>query len=163
MGVDYDDIYKAFTGYLKEKNLRQTEERCIILKHICSFGGHFDINTLYEKLEEGPFHVSKATLYNSLDLYVEAGIVVKHQFTPQSVQFELRALANTHQHLICTKCHSVSEVSNRHLLTDLKQLKIRRFTPEYYCMYIFGVCSKCAFKLNREKKIPQAKPVQSKK
>lgn len=148
----YTELKKKFTGYIIDKNLRKTEERYKIFEHICTFPGHFDINTLYEKLETENYHVSKATLYNTLDLLTEAGLVVKHQITPQSIQYELRILAETHQHLVCTKCGEFREIRSQTLKADLKKLKVRRFTPEYYSLYIFGICSKCTFRIRQEKK-----------
>lgn len=143
---------KKFTGYLEQKKLRKTEERYTILELICALTNHFDIFTLHEKLEEQNFHVSKATLYNTIDLLVEAGLVVRHQITPQSVQYELRVLADTHQHLICTKCGDVREIRDQALKADMKNLKVSRFTPEYYCLYVYGICSKCTFKMRQQKK-----------
>lgn len=58
------------------------------------------------------FHVSKATLYNTLDVLVDAGLVVRHQITVQSVQYELRIYADTHLHLVCTRCGTMRELRN---------------------------------------------------
>lgn len=148
----YSELKKQFTGYLIEKKLRRTEERYTILKQICTYSNHFDIGTLHEKLEDENFHVSKATLYNTLDIFTEAGLIVRHQINPQCVQYELRMLADTHQHLICTKCGMVREIRNQTLKAEIKNLKITRFTTEFSCLYIYGICSKCTFRLRQEKK-----------
>jgi len=148
----YSEIRKKFTGYLTEKKLRKTEERFTILQLICTLNGHFDIVTLHDKLEEMNFHVSKATLYNTVDLLVEAGLVVRHQITPLSIQYELRMLADTHQHLICTKCGEVREIRNQSLIADINNLKVKRFTTEFFSLYIYGICSKCTFKLRQQKR-----------
>jgi len=86
----YTEIRALFTEYLTEKKLRKTEERYAIFKEICAFPGHFDVCMLSDRLEQDNFHVSKATLYNTLDVLVDAGLVVRHQITVQSVQYELR-------------------------------------------------------------------------
>lgn len=95
---------------------------------------------------------SKATLYNTLDVLVDAGLVVRHQITVQSVQYELRIYADTHLHLVCTRCGAIRELRNSALKADMRNLKVSRFTPEYYCLYIYGLCSKCKFKLQRSVK-----------
>ena len=100
----YTEIRALFTEYLTEKKLRKTEERYAIFKEICAFPGHFDVCMLSDRLEQDNFHVSKATLYNTLDVLVDAGLVVRHQITVQSVQYELRIYADTHLHLVCTRC-----------------------------------------------------------
>ena len=72
-----------FTRYLAEKKLRKTEERYAILECICSFPGHFDMRLLHQKLEEMNFHVSRATVYNTVDVLVDSGLIVRHQLTAQ--------------------------------------------------------------------------------
>lgn len=147
----YSDLCKKFTCYLEDKKHRKTEERNTIFRHICSFTGHFDVFTLHEQLENENFHVSKATLYNTLDILVEAALIVRHQINPQTVQYELRIFADTHQHLICTRCGHVREIRNQTLKADIKKLKVQRFIPEFYCLYIYGICSKCTFRLRQQK------------
>ncbi len=142
----YTEMRELFTEYLTERKLRKTEERYTIFKEICDFPGHFDVPALSEKLERNNFHVSKATLYNTLDVLVDAGLVVRHQWNAQPVQYELRIYAETHAHLICRKCGMIRELRNGAFTASARGMKISRFTPEYYCLYIYGICSKCRFK-----------------
>ncbi len=137
------------TGYLAEKKLRRTEERYMIFQNICSFPGHFDVCMLHQQLEDNNYHVSKATLYNTLEILVDAGLIVRHQINTKIVQYELRKLADTHLHLICTKCGAVRELRDSTLKTDVDNLKIARFTPEYCSLYIYGLCSKCKYRMQR--------------
>ena len=148
----YTEMFASFTGYLSEKKLRKTEERITIFKEICTFPGHFDVGALSDKLEQDNFHVSKATLYNTLDVLVDAGLIVRHPISTQPVQYELRLYADTHIHLVCTRCGAVRELPIQEIGTEMKSKKITRFTPEYYCLYIYGLCSKCKFKLRRLEK-----------
>lgn len=112
---------QSFTEYLTEKKLRKTEERYAIFECICRFSGHFDMYSLQEKLEETNFHVSKATLYNTLDVLEDGGLIVRHQLNAQSVQYELRALAETHLHLICMKCGAIREMKDSMLKKGCQQ------------------------------------------
>ena len=145
----YTEISSLFTEYLAEKKLRKTEERYMILKEICTFLGHFDVCMLSAKLEEDNFHVSKATLYNTLDVLVDSGLVVRHQMSVQSLQYELRIYADTHLHLVCKKCGAVREIRNNMLRASISNIKVSRFTPEFYSLYIYGLCSKCKYKEQR--------------
>lgn len=145
----YTEMQTLFAAYLTEKKLRRTEERYTIFEYICTFPGHFDIGMLYEKLENNHFHVSKATLYNTLEVLVDARLVVRHQVTSKSVQYELRIWADRHLHLICTRCGAIREVEMDALKTELDNMKLTRFTPEFYCLYIYGLCSKCKYKRQR--------------
>ena len=97
------------------------------------------------------FHVSRATVYNTVDVLVDSGLIVRHQLTAQAVQYELRMLAETHLHLICMKCGAIREQKDATLKKDVGALKISRFTPEYHALYIYGLCSKCKYRLQRKK------------
>lgn len=141
-------VYRISNG---EETAENRGEICYIQGDMC-FPGHFDMCMLSDRLEQDNFHVSKATLYNTLDVLVDAGLVVRHQITVQSVQYELRIYADTHLHLVCTRCGAIRELRNSALKADMRNLKVSRFTPEYYCLYIYGLCSKCKFKLQRSVK-----------
>ncbi|MDH6314217.1 Fur family ferric uptake transcriptional regulator [Parabacteroides sp. PFB2-10] len=148
----YSELKQQFTDYLVDKKMRRTEERYTILKHISEIEGHFDMVSLHEQLDTNNFHVSLATLYNNVDHFIQAGLVVRHHISPQIVQYELRIHAETHQHLVCTHCGDVREIRNKTLRADIKNLKLRRFTPEYASLYIYGICSKCTFRIRQEKR-----------
>lgn len=147
----YNELLTLFTNYMTGKKLRKTEERYKIFELLCTFPGHFDIDMLHEKLQEVRFHVSKATLYNTLEVIVDAGLLIPHQIASRATQYELKHLADSHQHLICTKCGTIREIRTEALKADLKKLKITRFTPEFYCLYVYGICSKCKFKMRMKK------------
>lgn len=138
-----------FTEYISERGLRKTEERYTILKSICSFRGHFDMNLLADKLQKLNYRVSRATLYNTLNILVDAGLLVRHPMTVQNVQYELRIYADTHLHLICTECGSIRELRDGCLVDGMKNLRPLRFVPNYYCLYIYGLCGRCRAKLKR--------------
>lgn len=146
----YIEMQNLFTRYLVERKLRKTEERYAIFQCICSFPGHFEVEQLYQKLEETHFHVSKSTLYNTVEVLVEGGLIVRHQLNAQAIQYELKILAETHLHLICTRCGMIRELKSEVLEQEVANLKISRFTPEYHALYIYGLCSKCKYRLQRK-------------
>lgn len=148
----YGEIKDLFTEYLIEKKLRRTEERYAIFEHICTFPGHFDMCMLCHELENDNFRVCRATVYNTVEVLVEAGLLVRHQLAAQSVQYELRILADTHGHLVCTRCGAIREISPLPFGEMLAKLKIARFTPEFYCLYVYGLCSKCKYRMQHAAK-----------
>jgi len=152
---DVNKIQEAFTRYLTEKSLRKSTVRYTILEHICNIRGHFDVEMLRLRLEEHNFHVSRASIYNMIELLMDAGMVVRHQFTPQLVQYELKSAAATHMHVICSCCGAVKEFKNDKITQDIANLKIAKFTHEFHTLYICGLCSKCKFRLNLQKKSGQ--------
>lgn len=83
-----DTVRQIFTEYLNANGHRKTPERYAILDTIYSIDGHFDIDTLYSLMaDQENFRVSRATLYNTIILLINARLVIKHQFGNSS-QYE---------------------------------------------------------------------------
>ncbi|MGV8963105.1 MAG: Fur family transcriptional regulator [Candidatus Saccharimonadaceae bacterium] len=145
-------VKDEFVVYLTLHKHRKTSERFAILDHIYSIKGHFNMDSLYTSMLDDSFRVSRSTLYNTIELLLDCGLVVKHQFGANASQYE-RAYGNeNHDHIICIDCGDVRE-SRSTLITTTQLKKIKKFTVSYYSMYIYGVCSKCSharrMKLNR--------------
>ncbi|MDR0349805.1 MAG: transcriptional repressor [Tannerella sp.] len=147
---DPENIKELFTQYLENNNLRKTTERYTILHHICMIKGHFDVEMLQQKLDGDNFHVSRASIYNTIMLLLDASLIVRHQFTSQIVQYELRAVAETHHHTFCNYCGAVNEIKNVRLHREMQFLRIPKFTHTHHLLYIYGMCSKCKFRLSRK-------------
>lgn len=131
-----------FMEYLTLHNHRKTPERFAILDHIYSVRGHFDMDSLYNSMVEVNFRVSRATLYNTIQLLLDCGLVLKHQFGANISKYE-RAFGNeNHDHLICTSCGEVREMTGDSL-TSVQLKKVKKFKVSYYSTYIYGTCSKC--------------------
>ncbi len=145
----YNELKGVLTDYLSVMKMRKTDERYAIFEQICLFPSHFDICMLHDRMVQTNFHVSKATLYNTLETLLAADLIVKHQFTAKSIQFELKVLAETHSHLICSTCGTVREIRDASLKKDIRNLKISRFTPMFHTLYIYGMCSKCKNKIQK--------------
>ena len=149
---DINRIRDVFAQYMKEKTLRKSTVRETILEHICQIKGHFDVEMLLQRLEEFNFHVSRASIYNTIELLLDADLIVRHQFSSKIVQYELKSVSATHHHAVCINCHTVKEFKNDKLSKEIDNHKVIKFTPEYYTLYIYGICSKCKFRLNLQKK-----------
>ncbi|HLR76537.1 MAG TPA: transcriptional repressor, partial [Balneolaceae bacterium] len=83
-----DIVKEIFRSYLKEHNQRQTPERFLVLEQIYGSDGHFDADDIFFSMKNSEARVSRATVYNSLDLLVEAGLVQKHQFGESHYVYE---------------------------------------------------------------------------
>ncbi|MDR1936955.1 MAG: transcriptional repressor [Tannerellaceae bacterium] len=146
----YKEIRDSFSAYLTEKKLRKTEERYTILDEVCAFPGHFDTCMLHRKLSDTKYHVSRATLYNTLEVLMDAGLLIRHQINSKSVQYELRKKAETHLHFICTQCNCMREIKHPPTLIDNVNSLKNSITPEYFSLYVYGMCGRCKNKAQRK-------------
>ena len=141
---EYIAIQQQFDDYLAGKHLKRTEERHMVLKAICTFQGSFDVNMLLNRLQKKQFAVSRATIYNTLEILIDAEVIIRHPFNGSVQQYELSCLLANHTHLVCTQCGSIRKISDKEQPPiDPSAIRKNRFTPAYYCLYIYGQCAKC--------------------
>ena len=132
-----DTVRQIFTEYLTANGHRKTPERYAILDTIYSIDGHFDIDMLYSRMmDQENFRVSRATLYNTIILLINARLVIKHQFGTSS-QYEKSYNRETHHHQICTQCGKVTEFQNEELQHAIENTKLSRFQLSHYSLYIY--------------------------
>jgi Fur family ferric uptake transcriptional regulator len=132
---------EKFTAFLTTKRLRKTPERFEILKCVLDCKGHFDVDLLYNKLESESYHVSRATIYSTLELLCASGVVRKLLFDTHQARYE-RA-EQSHSHLVCTQCGEINEIDLVEIDSRLSEMKFKHFTPAYVSTCIYGICEKC--------------------
>jgi Fur family transcriptional regulator, ferric uptake regulator len=144
-----DSVKKIFTAYLENKGLRKTPERFTILEEIYLRNDHFDVEELYFSMKTQRFQISRATVYNTLDVLVDCDLVTKHQFGRNMAQYEKSFGRRQHDHLICTECHHVTEFCDprvqgiQDMVGDMLQFKVL-----HHSLIFYGSCTKtnCEFK-----------------
>ena len=152
-----ETVRGTFEQYLQSRGLRKTQERFAILDTIYSIDGHFTLEELMDMMNASKFHVSRATLYNTMDLLTEAHLVIRHKFD-NSAQYEKSFNMTAHFHRICMSCGSVTEVRDDKLRQVIENAHSKGFSIAHTSLYMYGTCSKCtAAKRRKEKKLKEQK------
>lgn len=131
--------------YLKAHGLRRTPERFALLERFFSSADHFYVDVLCEAMELEGYHVSKSTAYATMQLFLDAGLVRRHQFGNQPAQYERSLPGNTrsHLHLVCSVCGRVREVRDASLTASMCNRSYAGFKAESCALYVYGVCGRC--------------------
>lgn len=139
----YSAAERILDKYLELNNHRKTPERYAILRAVCNMEGHFTLDELGEALAEiYKFPVSRATLYNTLNLFMELRIVIRHRFQG-TTKYESCYAGNSHCHQICTVCGKVTEIDAPEVAEAIEEMHLKRFRKDGFSLYIYGICSIC--------------------
>lgn len=141
---------QILANFIKDKGLRKTPERFAILEKIGEYKGHFTVEELGEYMREKNFRVSRSTLYNAIELFLECDLIERHNFDSNVAYYERKFNKEAHNHQICTECGKITKHRNRDLNRQIKHMGFRGFKVDSYQLNLFGICKKCQ-RLRKEK------------
>jgi Fur family ferric uptake transcriptional regulator len=137
-----DEVKDIFRDYLKKNGHRQTPERFMVLEEIYKADGHFDADDMYFKMKNTGYRVSRATVYNTLDLLVECGLVQRHQFRQNQSYYERAYAYRQHDHILCDECGAIIEFCDPRIfeIQSLMQ-RIHDFNVNGHSLHFYGSCN----------------------
>jgi len=146
--VEYAKLLSDFKQLLKANSLKFTIQREVILEMLYNSDEHLTPEGLHHLIQEKhpDLNTGIATVYRTLSLLEDSEMVTSLSFGAQGKKYELGA-KDHHDHIICTKCGSISEFVDEEI--ELRQKKIAEelgFAMQEHSMQIYGICKTCQTK-----------------
>ncbi len=134
---------------LKQRGLRMTPQRQLILEAIADLEGHISADLVFQRVAERFPNVNISTVYRTLELLQDLGLVTHTHFDDGIAQYHL-AHERAHQHLVCRGCGEESEL-DMSVLEPLarKLLSDYDFEPDLAHFAIVGRCADCRARLSQ--------------
>jgi Fur family ferric uptake transcriptional regulator len=137
--------FEAFLEYLSYHKLKLTRTRRLIFEEIFSTKEvHPNAFEIHQRLKKKGKKVSLATIYRTLNLLVESGLVSEIDLGENHSHYEPEIVKSAHGHMVCLSCGRVQEFSDDKVLSMLNKIgEERRFKTDKFSIQVFGYCKSC--------------------
>ena len=134
-------FWEGLDQYLDRMSLKQTQQRRVIVQHFLSIDSHVDADELHRKVNADGHDVGLATIYRTLNLLTEAGLIEQKSFQDGRSVFEVAHPDSHHDHLICVECRHVVEFED-HEIEALQEAIAKKHGMELktHRLDLFGRC-----------------------
>lgn len=137
-------FFEKVNRHLTIRGLKKTSQRTLIMNQILMIGGHLSAEDLFSELKPSSESLGLATIYRTLKVLKEAGVIEEHSFVEGKSIFELSFPERHHDHLVCLSCQSVLEFLDEKIEEIQKEIARKNgFILTKHTMNLFGYCESC--------------------
>ena len=135
---------ETFREFVREKKLRNTPEREVIIQEVFANHDHFDADDLFLRLRSKKKRVSKASIYRTIPLLVESGLIKEVFFEGGHLHYEHIYGHKHHCHLRCICCGMILEFVEDEVFEIQNKIGVKNgFEATGHRLEIFGYCPQC--------------------
>ncbi len=139
------EVNRIFSKYLDDHSLRKTRERFAMLDEVYSLNDHFDADSLFLQMKNKKHTISRATIYNTIDLLLNCDLITKHQFGKNLAKYEKSFEYKQHDHLICEDCSHIFEFCDPRLQQIQSMMgELLKFKVTHHSLNLYGKCTMLA-------------------
>ncbi len=138
---DHEWFWRKLDDYLRDRNLKQSHPRTVVIRQFLQMDRHIDAEALHKSLKKSGDNIGLATVYRTLQLLKEAGLVDQKAFADGRSVYELLDPTGHHDHIVCLTCGAVIEFENDEIENLQRQVaKTHHFELARHRLDLFGHC-----------------------
>ena len=139
-----ENTLHPFQQFLKSRGLKSTRQRDDIVRTFLEAGAHLSAEEIYQRVRQRQPGIGYATVYRTLKLLSEHGLVSSRRFGERTARFEQRAEGKHHDHLICLRCGRIVEFESERIENLQSRIARRQgFRIFDHRLELYGHCAQC--------------------